>query len=75
MGQLADNEKRTLEGFIDSHSLADVLEAIETICYDKAQHVKENWQDSALGEIWSYGAGEILKANSKLCDFSEVFVR
>lgn len=67
------DEREAIEKMIDTHSLADVLVAIETICYDKAQHTQENWQDSQLGEIWSWAAGEILKTNSKLCEFSEVF--
>jgi hypothetical protein len=42
----------TLERMVDSYSLAAVVQAIGIICYEKADHVAENWQDEQLAKDW-----------------------
>ena len=42
--------KDTLESFIDKHGLAAVLESLARVCYDKANHVAETYNDVVL---WS----------------------
>ena len=34
-----------LEQMIDNHGLANVLEHIQYVCYEKAEHLRGNWQD------------------------------
>jgi len=41
-----------LEAMMDKTSVETVADALREICYAKAQHVEENWQDSNLGLLW-----------------------
>jgi len=45
--------KDTLESFIDKHGLAAVLESLARVCYDKANHVAETYNDVVLADAWS----------------------
>jgi hypothetical protein len=58
--------KETIESFIDSNSLSEILTAIEEICYEKCEHLCSNWQDENAGAIWQKAAQEIGKANSQI---------
>jgi len=51
-----------LERFIDTSSLAGVLEIIEDICYGKAEHIRSNWQDEAMAKSWERAGRVIAKA-------------
>lgn len=42
----------TLERVIDAYDLPSVLEAIDQICIEKAQHIRENWQDESTARAW-----------------------
>lgn len=42
-----------LERLIDRHGVATVCDALGGICYDKAEHIRTNWQDRALASKWS----------------------
>lgn len=41
-----------IEPIIDKHSIDEVLDTIELICYEKAMHIRENWQDEKLAASW-----------------------
>src|ERR1700731_964697 len=56
---LTPEQKLILESLIDSSSLADVLESLSEIADGKAQHIAENWQDSALAAQWNRAASRI----------------
>lgn len=42
-----------LEQLIDERSLPEVLEMIQGICYEKAQHIEANYQDKTLARLWT----------------------
>ena len=42
-----------VEALIDSATVFDVLEAIQTVIYEKAAHIESNWQDPQAGKGWS----------------------
>lgn len=42
-----------LEKLIDRDGLRPVLAAIAEICYLKAAHIAENWQDTATAKVWT----------------------
>jgi hypothetical protein len=44
--------KFDLESLIDSTSLSDVVGALSLICSEKAEHIRENWQDYSLARKW-----------------------
>lgn len=55
-----------LEGLIDSHGLAAVIETIGDICFEKAAHIRENWQDHALADVWHKNSKILSTASIKL---------
>ena len=48
-----------LESTIDQYGLADVLQMIAEICYEKSDHVSTVWSDNALAKVWSGAAKRI----------------
>lgn len=52
-----------IEGHIDHLGLDTVLDIIREICYGKAQHLRENWQDEATAQVWDR-AGSIVDTAS-----------
>jgi hypothetical protein len=61
-GQLMDPltpMPETLEAFVDRHGLDRVLEALERICYAKADHLRTNWQDAPAAKTWERAATKI----------------
>jgi hypothetical protein len=51
--QQAMQDERTLEGMVDGMGLSAVLLILQSICYAKAQHIQENWQDYGLAMEWA----------------------
>ena len=41
-----------LETLIDRTSVSAVLESLGEICSEKAEHIRENWQDTQLARDW-----------------------
>jgi hypothetical protein len=41
-----------LERLVDENGLTAVLDALATVCHEKADHVQSNWQDSGLAKCW-----------------------
>jgi hypothetical protein len=41
-----------LERLIDKYSLVEVVDGLETICLDKAEHISHDWQDVGLAKLW-----------------------
>jgi hypothetical protein len=46
------NLSDTLEELIDKHGITTVLEAIETVCDAKADHLDSVWQDRQYAKLW-----------------------
>jgi|GEM_PF-2642824 len=55
-----------LECMVDKVGLANVLYALEHICYAKGEHVQANWQDRKLAVAWNRNAGILNLTASKL---------
>lgn len=51
-----------LEALIDSDGLVNVLDAIQQICYGKAEHIRSAWQDTSLANTWDHAASKLDKA-------------
>jgi hypothetical protein len=56
---LTPEQKLILESLIDASTLADVLDSLSEIAYDKAQHIAENWQDGPLATHWNQAAKRV----------------
>jgi hypothetical protein len=60
------NLTAALEALIDRHSLADVLLDLAFIAAAKADHIRENWQDSVTAKNWDKAARICDKAAAKV---------
>jgi len=47
------DEVLALEMMLDKHTLEIMLDRLSELCFAKAQHIEENWQDKALAKAWS----------------------
>ena len=56
---LTQEQKDNLEKLVDHTSIGAVLEALSEICYLKAHHVEDNWQDAALARIWERAGNKL----------------
>ena len=59
-----------LEQYIDAHSdhgcgVENVLDMVSRICWDKAAHLEENWQDTASAKVWESRAQRIDRCGSE----------
>ena len=57
------DEAGDLEALIDLHGLANVIATIMDICQEKAEHIRENWQDEPLAQRWEKVAEMLEKIN------------
>lgn len=63
-----DCDKITLEQLVDSLTLQGVIERLSSICYEKAEHIRENWQDEATGKGWAKGESYLAELADKLAE-------
>jgi hypothetical protein len=59
-----------LEQIIDKHGLAHVLLAIEQVCYEKAEHIRTNWQDRDLALRWERNGRRLGKVTREMWPLS-----
>lgn len=55
-----------LEALVDQHTLRTVVECLESICYEKAGHIEENWQDQNTAAPWMDAAQRLGNINIRL---------
>lgn len=55
-----------LEELLDSTSLYEVLSMLQEICYAKEDHIRANWQDNFLANIWKNNASALEEAKGKV---------
>ena len=51
--------RETLEGMVDAATLAVVLQELGEVCAEKAEHLRENWQDSESARSWQRAGGKV----------------
>jgi hypothetical protein len=56
-----------LELLVDEHCLADVLNALVSVCGEKADHLRGNWQDDGSAEAWDR-MGKLIAGVAAKCD-------
>lgn len=47
-----ETRKLRLEEMIDGSSVKEVLDMIGTICSEKGDHIRGNWQDEPMARRW-----------------------
>lgn len=60
--------KSELEQIVDVFSVEAVLEALAEICQDKAEHIRLNWQDTSLSQVWERGGNSLSGFYAKFSD-------
>ena len=60
----ASELEQILEEQIDQHGLATVLERIQHICFEKAEHIQVNWGDAPLVKQWATAANVVGTASA-----------
>ena len=50
-----------IEALIDSSTVLDVLQAIQTVIYEKASHIESNWQDASTAKCWELAGNSLNK--------------
>ncbi len=55
-----------LEAWIDSQGLVYVTTLLETICNEKAEHIRSNWQDTITAKPWDRDASKLMFLSRKL---------
>lgn len=55
-----------LETMIDRSSLLHVVSGLVLICTEKAQHIREHWQDETAAKSWDHDARLLEKILGKL---------
>ena len=53
----------TLEQIVDACGIIDVVDALATICNEKAEHIRSAWQDDKTAKVWDK-AGKHLDVTS-----------
>jgi len=48
-----------LESLIESYGLPYILQALSSVCSEKAAHVYENYQDTDLADAWDLASEEL----------------
>lgn len=61
-----------LEDFIDHAGLMNILEIIDIICQEKAEHISLNWQDNTTAKAWKQAGNAIgkLAVSQKITEVS-----
>ncbi len=55
-----------VEQLIDASSVAEVLEALEQVCWAKSEHLATNWQDMQTAKAWRGAALKLAAAAAKI---------
>lgn len=55
-----------LESMIDSEGVSGILEEIADICFEKAEHIRENWQDRVTAKSWEKDANAVMRLAQKV---------
>lgn len=63
--KLTEAELVDLEKILDRRSLYEIVRALSHICYLKAQHVSEAWQDARLEKRWEKAAAAFDKFSER----------
>lgn len=58
---LEKDDSRTLEDLLDRYNLSSVILELANIGAEKAQHVRETWQDEELARAWDKAASAVEK--------------
>lgn len=62
IAKLSQGQRDAIEAMIDKTSVHELLQAIAQICYAKADHIRDNWQDEVTAKCWERDAHRVERA-------------
>lgn len=55
-----------LEALIDRYGMSQVLFGLATVCYEKEDHIRTNWQDATMARAWHSDAVAVENLAAKI---------
>lgn len=55
-----------IEALIDKTTLCAVIDALATVCDEKASHIRETWQDNETARAWDDAGGKLAKLGTRV---------
>ena len=65
MIEYEDYEKYT-EQMFDKFGLINAINTIAAVCFNRAQRIREIWEDEPMAKIWESNANKLIKCITKL---------
>lgn len=56
---MTDPNPIALESIVDHIGLAKTLDLLASLCRDKAEHLRSNWQDDTAARVWEKAARHV----------------
>lgn len=57
----AQDLQNEIETLIDKHGVGNLLNSMANVCFEKAIHIRENWQDVSLAKDWDKNGQKIAR--------------
>ena len=70
---MTDTLAGTLEALVDTHGLHAVVAELAGICGAKAEHVRSNWQDAVLAQVWERYARALDRTAARVRDIGPAY--
>jgi hypothetical protein len=58
---------QTLEEMIDRYGVTHVVTGLSLVCFEKAEHLRTNWQDKVTAKAWDADGKALDKVARLLC--------
>jgi len=55
-----------IETLVDKIGASGVLDVLAVVCWSKAQHIEENWQDKETAKTWGRDANKVYSLSCKV---------
>ena len=65
---LVDKQIEEIEHILDQTSLDAVIDALATVCWEKADHLRSNWQDDMSAKVWERKAKALAKLATRFLE-------
>ena len=66
MNQSIKEASYQLEQLIDKFTLPQIIDQLAVVCREKADHLRENWQDNNAARLWDRNANKLESISGKL---------
>ena len=63
---MSDRYNDELEEMVDTIGLAKVLDMLSDIAYEKAEHIRANWQDASTARVWQRAGNRVYKSQMEV---------